>query len=190
MDDDLLASETTDDSLSPDALLFRLSQFFRQYQKGMYRARLPFVPHRGQNRVLHMIAEHDGLNQKELADLLDIRSASTSELLNKLERANRIVRERNEADKRIQQVFLSAEGRAEVERSQAQNDFAQMLFGSLSKEERHSFDAVLKKLIAVFEVQQLLEEDEPGEPLPPHLREGHLPPPPPIGAPPPPHKKR
>lgn len=161
---------------SPNELLFTLSQFIRRYQKGMYRARLPFVPHRGQNRVLQVIADHDGLNQKELAELLEIRSASISELLNKLERANLITRERNEADKRIQHVFLSAEGREKAERSQQQDAYAQMLFGDLTSEERNSFYATLKKLNAVFEVQELLDEDEPDEPLPPHLREHPLPP--------------
>lgn len=187
MDDENHNLEQKNFIISSDELLLILSQFIRLYQKGMYRARLPFVPHRGQNRVLHIIANNDGLSQKELAELLDIRSASISELLNKLERSNLIVREKDETDKRFMHVFLSAEGRELVNDSQEQDDFAEMIFGGLSDEEKRTLYAILKKLCAAFEVQQLLEEEDSDERLPPHLREGHTPPSPPEGAPLPPH---
>lgn len=176
MDNEKDSLDQANDTVSPDELLFTLSQFIRLYQKGMYHARLPFAPHRGQNRVLRIIADHDGLNQKELAERLDIRSASVSELLNKLEHSNLIIREKSEADKRFTQVFLSDDGRAYINRAQEQDHFAEMLFGDLSGEERCALDATLKKLSAIFEVQQLLSGEESDEPLPPHLREGHMPP--------------
>ena len=187
MDNENDSLHQADDTISPDELLFTLSQFIRLYQKGMYHAKLPFVPHRGQDRVLRIIADHDGLNQKELAERLDIRSASVSELLNKLEHSNLIIREKNEVDKRFLHVFLSDNGRAHINSSKAHDDFAEMLFGALSCEERRALDATLKKLSTSFEVQQLLEGDDPDEPLPPHLREGHMPPPPHEGEPLPPH---
>lgn len=176
--------------ISFDELLFTLSQFIRLYQKGMYRARLPYVPYRGQNRVLNIIADNDGLNQKELAELLDIRSASTSELLNKLERSNLITREKDEADKRITHVFLSDEGRKLANSSQSQGDFAEMLFGGLSDEEMYMFYTIMKKLCATFEAQALLEGEDSEEPLPPHLRDGHMPPHPPETRPLPPHLRK
>ncbi|MDQ7096627.1 MarR family transcriptional regulator [Desulfosporosinus sp. PR] len=176
--------------ISFDELLFTLSQFIRLYQKGMYRARLPYVPYRGQNRVLNIIADNDGLNQKELAELLDIRSASMSELLNKLERSSLITREKDEADKRITHVFLSDEGRKLANSSQSQGDFAEMLFGSLPDEEKHMFYTIMKKLCAVFEAQALLEGEDSEESLPPHLRDGHMPPHPPETRPLPPHLRK
>lgn len=190
MDDNENAQGTEELIISSDELLFILSQFIRLYQKGMYRAKLPYVPYRGQSRVLHIIADNNGLNQKELAELLDIRSASMSELLNKLERSNLITREKDETDKRITHVFLSADGRELVKSSQNQDNFAETLFEELSDSEKCSFYTVLKKLCASFEAQELLEGEDNDEPLPPHLREGHIPPPPPIGGPVPPHLRR
>lgn len=171
--------------ISSDELLFILSQFIRLYQKKTYRAGLPYVPYRGQNRVLHIIADNDGLNQKELAELLDIRSASMSELLNKLEKSNLITREKDETDKRVTRVFISAAGRELVTGAQEQGDFAETLFEGLSDEEKYTFYTTLKKLCAIFEAQALLADDD-DESLPPHLRENHLPPPPEEG-PVPPH---
>lgn len=176
--------------ISSNELLFILSQFTRLYQKGMYRARLPYVPYRGQNRVLHIIADNNGLNQKELAELLDIRSASMSELLNKLERSNLITREKDETDKRVTHVFLSDDGRELVNSSQNQDNFAETLFGGLSDSEKCSFYTILKKLCAAIEAQELLEGENSDEPLPPHLRDGHTPPPSPLEDRVPPHLRR
>lgn len=172
--------------ISSDELLYMVSQFNRLYQKETYRARLPFVPYRGQNRVLHLIADNDGLNQKELAELLDIRSASMSELLNKMERSNLIKREKDEKDKRITHVFLSEEGRELLQEGQSQDGFSEILFGELSDEEKGSLYSVLKKLCASFEAQAILNGEEDEEPLPPHLREGHRSPLPPKDGPIPP----
>lgn len=191
--------------ISSDELLFILSQFIRLYQKKMYRAKLPYVPYRGQNRVLHIIADNDGLNQKGLAELLDIRSASMSELLNKLERSNLITREKDKMDKRVTRVFLSTAGREIVNSSQDQEDYAEMFFEGLSDEEKYTFYITLKKLCAIFEAQVLLADEDDSEPMPPHLRREHIPPPEerpvpphlrierpdwPEGGPPPPHLKR
>lgn len=173
--------------ISNDELLFTLSQFIKLYQRGMYRARLPYVPYRGQNRVLKIIADNDGLSQKELAELLDIRSASTSELLNKLERSNLIIREKDKADKRITHVFLSDEGRKIANSSQSQGDFAEMIFGGLNEEEVYTLYTIMKKLCAIFEAQALLEGEDSKKPLPPHLKDGHMPPHPPEPRPLPPH---
>lgn len=190
MDDYINEQKQNDLTISSDELLFTLSQFTRLYQKGMYQIRLPYVPYRGQNRVLHIISDNDGLNQKELAEMLDVRSASMSELLNKLERSNLITRVKDEEDKRITHVFLSSEGRELLNGSQSQGDFAEMLFGGLSDEEKRTFYTIMKKLCATFEAQAFLEGEESNEPLPPHLREGHIAPPPPESGLLPPHLQR
>lgn len=160
--------------ISSDELLFVLSELTKLYQRGMYRARLPYVPYRGQNRVLHIIADNDGLNQKELAELLDIRSASMSELLTKLERSNLIKREKDKTDKRNTRVFLSDEGRNLVKSSRKQGDFAETLFGGLTDAEKRSYYSVIKSLCATIEAQTFLDDENPSEPLPAHLREAPL----------------
>lgn len=171
--------------VTPNELLFTLGRFIKMYQRESYRNKPPHVPHRGQIRVLHLIAVNEGLTHKDLAELLDIRSPSMSELLDKLERLNLIRREKDTADKRITHVYLSPDGWELVRSSQNQVDFSETLFGCLSEEERYLFYTVIKKICAGLEAETILEGDD--EPLPPHLREGHRPPPPPEGDPLPPH---
>ena len=49
-------------------------------------------PHRGQGRVLAILAENPEISQKKLSFLLDMRNQSLSELLAKLEKAGLITR--------------------------------------------------------------------------------------------------
>lgn len=53
-----------------------------------------------QARVLDLLRRHGPMRQNDLLSLLDVRSASLSELLAKLERAGFIGRERDERDRR------------------------------------------------------------------------------------------
>jgi len=50
--------------------------------------------------VLAIVRERGGMSQRELLDLLDVRSASLSEVLAKLERNGLIARRRDDADRR------------------------------------------------------------------------------------------
>jgi len=176
MDEDKNAQTIEAPVISSDELLLILSRFTRLYQKELYRSRLPYGPYRGQSRVLHLIADNDGLNQKELAALLDIRSPSMSELLDKLERSDLITREKDETDKRVTRVFLSSEGRKLVDRSQNQDDFAEQLFEGLTDGEKGTFHTILKKLCVSFEAQALLADEDNEKPLPPPAK-GPVPPP-------------
>lgn len=53
-----------------------------------------------QVRVLRLLRERGPMRQGELLEMLDVRSASLSELLAKLERNGRIARERDDRDRR------------------------------------------------------------------------------------------
>jgi DNA-binding MarR family transcriptional regulator len=163
--------------ISPSELTHLLDRFIRMYQRAAYRMRTPATPNRGQLRVLRLIADNDGLNQKELAELMDVRSASMSEILTKLEQSGIIAREKDESDKRVTRLYLSEEGRQVLAGAQSRDDFAEMLFGTLAADDRSTFYKTLKGLCAHFEAQNILESND-DELLPPHLRDGHEPPPP------------
>lgn len=65
----------------------------------------------GGGRLLCILAENEGVSSRELAELLDIRPSSLSELLGRLEGEGLITRAADEADKRVSRVTLTEKGR-------------------------------------------------------------------------------
>lgn len=61
---------------------------------------------------LERLWEEDGLNQKELSRRVGIASASSTQIIEALEKNKLIKRERNPNDRRSINVFLTAQGRA------------------------------------------------------------------------------
>jgi MarR family transcriptional regulator, organic hydroperoxide resistance regulator len=61
---------------------------------------------------LERLWEEDGLNQKELSRRVGIASASSTQIIEALEKNKLIKRERNANDRRSINVFLTAQGRA------------------------------------------------------------------------------
>ena len=62
---------------------------------------------------LERLWNEDGLNQKELSRRVGIASASSTQIIEVLEKRGFIKRERNPHDRRHINVFLTAQGRAE-----------------------------------------------------------------------------
>lgn len=172
--------------ISSDELLITLNKFINMYQRSLYKTRAHYTPYRGQVRLLNIIAQNDGLIQKELTEILDIESATLSELLDKLERSNLIKRTKDDVDKRKMRVFLTPDGLAFLKKFENQNDLSEEVFEILSSEEKYSFYNTIKKLCSHFEAQAILDDYDLSEPLPPHMREdippherdGHHPKPP------------
>ena len=115
--------------------------------------------HRGQGRVLALLAERDGQSPRDLAALLRVQPPSLSALLDKLSRDGSIERRRHEEDQRMSAVFLTEKGRAMVDEvRQARKDAAQATLAGLTAEEQGSLSALLDKLIASLEAR----DDEAG----------------------------
>ena len=70
-----------------------------------------FDPRRGQGRILTALQKMSGVNQRELAFILDIRPQSLGELLQKLEQNGYITRKIDENDKRSLIVELTEKGK-------------------------------------------------------------------------------
>lgn len=102
---------------------------------------------RGRGKVIELIANKPGITQKELGEALGIQPASVSELLMKLERKGFVLRRKDETDRRVIRIDLTAEGLAETERKEEQAD----LFQALSREEQETLKELLGKLIADWE---------------------------------------
>uniref|UniRef100_UPI00135A1044 MarR family winged helix-turn-helix transcriptional regulator n=1 Tax=Cellulomonas citrea TaxID=1909423 RepID=UPI00135A1044 len=109
--------------------------------------------HRGQGRVLALLALREPLGQKELAYLLGVRSQSLGELLTKLERAGLVERTPDPADRRSTTVRLTDAGRqaASDVRGRAQEDDDP--FAVLDPEQREQLGTLLALVITSLREQ-------------------------------------
>lgn len=67
--------------------------------------------HPGQSMCLRILAAHDGLSQRDLADTLHLSAPTVSAMLRRMERGGVIARQADAEDQRITRVFLTDEGR-------------------------------------------------------------------------------
>lgn len=106
----------------------------------------------GQNRLLRLLAKHEGYSQKELAEMMHIRPASLSELLKKLSQKGYLIRKQNTTDRRITNYFLSDKGREYIYSIQAERKhIGEDLFATLSISEKEQFHHILNKLVIRLE---------------------------------------
>ena len=101
----------------------------------------------GRVRLMNMLKENGELSQKEIAETLDIRPQSLSELLVKMENDGFISRRQDKDDKRVIVVALTEKGEEQlVVLRQANREHAEKLFSLLNDEEKDALIAILKKL--------------------------------------------
>lgn len=99
-------------------------------------------------RMLRLLAERGEMPQSDLVLLLDLRSASVSEQLGKLEAQGLVVRRRSEEDRRGVTIELTEAGR---ELAGSLPEGAQGAFAALDESEREQLSALLKKLLSNWE---------------------------------------
>ena len=128
--------------------LVRLEWLLRRYRLQNYREYGPMAdPHRGQGRVLALLKLKPEISQKELCNILDIRSQSLGELLAKLERSGYITRTPSEADRRVIEIHLTDAGKKASSLEEQRPDNNEM-FGCLKEEERDTLYGYLTRVIA------------------------------------------
>lgn len=112
----------------------------------VHRAGLPG----SRERMLRLLAGRGDMSQADLVCLLELRSASVSELLGKLEAQGLVTRRRSEEDRRGLTISLTEAGRA-----QAPSDLGQdAAFSALAEEERATLKALLQKLLDSWEAEE------------------------------------
>lgn len=67
--------------------------------------------HPGQIFCLHVLAGHDGISQRDLADALRLSRPTVSKMLQAMQKAGAVERRPDTADQRLTRVFLTAAGR-------------------------------------------------------------------------------
>jgi DNA-binding MarR family transcriptional regulator len=105
-----------------------------------------------QGYVLALLKAKGPISQHDLLETLDVRSASLSEILAKLERNGLVNRERAERDKRGFIISVTEQGRNAAEEHKREHlKSAAAIFAPLSAEEQRRLGEILQKIIAALE---------------------------------------
>lgn len=105
--------------------------------------------HHGQGHLLGVLMNEDNLPQRELATRLNIRPASLTDLVEKMEREQLVSRERDKADRRIVRVVITDKGRALVQQNiKTRREVEETMFGVLSADEVATMTRVFHKMAA------------------------------------------
>ncbi len=100
----------------------------------------------GQGRILAILAKRESMTQKELQELLEVKSGSLSELIGKLENKRLINRVKDVEDKRKSVIRITEEGRSRVE-ARISGEKARDMLRVLSEEEQEQLRTLLQKLL-------------------------------------------
>lgn len=97
--------------------------------------------------VLKKLHEHGDLNQNELALLTYRDKSSLARLLSKMEQKNYIFRRQNEEDKRINDVFLTEQGKLTYQKTRPViKEIIDIMEQNISQEEKQHIIKILKKV--------------------------------------------
>lgn len=104
--------------------------------------------HPSQQRVLSLLTSNDKITQRDLLDIMQIRAASLSELLTKLEGKGLITRTKTDESKRSIDVEITDLGEmVAADYTRTQQESTSELFSVLSEEEQKQMVQLLSKLI-------------------------------------------
>jgi len=105
--------------------------------------------HGSQHRILVRISENGGrIAQKDLTEMMKIRSASVSEIIGKIEAQGFVKREKNHEDRRNLDIFLTEKGKAEISGLEKQHRAKEKeLFKCLTEDEKKHLSELLDKLL-------------------------------------------
>ena len=121
----------------------------------------------GRGRIMGILDAHGSMSQAKLAELLDIRPQSLSELICKMEADGLVARNRTEEDRRQTIVSLTEEGSARVAAfREAHRRHAEQFLSPLTDEEKAVLASLLRKLAGTPRRMEAEPENEHTEPAP------------------------
>ncbi|MCD7809905.1 MAG: MarR family transcriptional regulator [Erysipelotrichaceae bacterium] len=98
----------------------------------------------GQGRILEILNERDTISQKELQDILNIKAGSISEILSKLQKSGKIIRYKDDNDKRKSVIQITDKGRNTITHYQNNNED---IFFMLDDNEKEQLSYLLNKIL-------------------------------------------
>lgn len=119
---------------------------------------------RGKGRLFALLQEHqqNGITQRELAEKLDVKPSSMSELVQKLEHRGFITKTQDKNDKRSFKIFLTEAGSEKIEESKLEKSrFINDVFKDFNETEIDNLSNLLEKLTSSLKL--FSEQDEESE---------------------------
>jgi DNA-binding MarR family transcriptional regulator len=103
--------------------------------------------HQGAVIALRLLAENDGMSQRDLAEVLHLSRPRITGILQSLEKAGAVRRLPDAADQRVTRVYLTPEGRRqEQEHRAAFEDYVNSTVGALGEQEKRELARLLSLL--------------------------------------------
>ena len=132
----------------------------RLMQKLLVESGSPEMRH-GQAMCLRVLAAHDGIAQRDLAERLHLARPTVTTLLQRMEKAGFVTRQVDSRDQRLTRVYLTATGREmEAQLRAAFAEHIRLTFGSLPEADRRELERLLLALSAQA-ARALLDADPP-----------------------------
>jgi DNA-binding MarR family transcriptional regulator len=105
--------------------------------------------HPGQAVCLRLLAAHDGITQRDLAQTLQLSRPTVSKMLRAMEKNGVVARRPHDTDQRLTCVFLTAAGRdLETKLRRVAADYVDATIGTLSRDDRLELARLLGELSA------------------------------------------
>ena len=105
-----------------------------------------------QGRILHVLWENDGINNRELSKKSGLAMSSLTTMLERMEEKNLLIRKFCPTDKRKILIFLTDYAKSlKNEYDEISDKMTEISFEGISNEERLAFEATLEKVLYNFE---------------------------------------
>ena len=106
----------------------------------------------GYGRVLDVLSKNDGLSQREIAEVLDIRPQSASEAIASMEGQGLIEKRINEQDKRSSLIYITQAGRQrQIDLRNVRIETARRMFEALNDQEKETLLSLLNKAASALQ---------------------------------------
>ncbi len=163
------------DNLAAPSLSKLLMQVFKLHRTRIHAVLDVLGLHRGQAFVLGVLGQHDGLSQSRLAEKMLVQPATVTDIVQRMEQAELVVRRTDPLDQRISRVYLTAAGQAlEAPLRRVWEDLEAETFRGFSSEERIAMHQFLRRMVdnladvdpaapCVEDVADVTPVDEDGE---------------------------
>lgn len=103
----------------------------------------------GQNMVLEMLWDTDGLTPSELAERLQVSTPTVVKSATRMEATGLVARRRDETDRRLVRLFLTDRGRAvQTDIKAVRDELERRATATLTDDEQRHLISALRKIIA------------------------------------------
>ena len=104
---------------------------------------------RSQWLVLSRLHRHPGINQSELAEMLEVERATAGRMIDRLERRNWLIRRPDPDDRRVNRLYLTAEAEAiQAEMGRIAEQMLDDAMASLDHDEREALTDMMERVKA------------------------------------------